>query len=185
MSPRELAMNNPFLIGGHIYLRPLERRDAECLAPWINDPESRRLLRITSPMSIQREIDFIDRVAGSEHDLVLGIALKETDQLIGVTGFHEIDFRNRHCQFGITIGDKELQGKGHGTEATRLMLGHAFQTMNLNRVHLLVYEYNERAIRVYARLGFKQEGVLRQDNFREGRYWETYVMGLLREEWHE
>jgi UDP-4-amino-4,6-dideoxy-N-acetyl-beta-L-altrosamine N-acetyltransferase len=176
-------MNNPFLIGDLVYLRPLERDDAAQVAPWVNDPELRRTLQTNRPMNVQNEIEFIDRTRNSEHDLVLGIALKQNDRLIGLTGFHEIDFRNRHCLFGISIGDKELQGQGHGTAVTRLLVGHAFETMNLNRVQLLVYEYNEPAIKAYTRAGFKKEGVLRQENFREGRYWDTWVMAILRDEW--
>jgi ribosomal-protein-alanine N-acetyltransferase len=176
-------MINAFLVGNKIYLRPLERDDAPVIAPWINDPESRRMFRTNKPVNIQNEIDFIDRAGTSEHDLVLAIVLKENDHLIGFTGFHEIDFRNRHCLFGIGIGDVEFQSKGHGTEATRLLVDHAFATMNLNRIQLLVYEYNERAIRVYDRIGFTKEGVLRQENYREGRYWDTWVMSILRDEW--
>jgi ribosomal-protein-alanine N-acetyltransferase len=180
---KELAMKNPFLVGTHIYLRPLEREDAPVIAAWINDPELRRMFRTNKPVNTQNEIEFIDRTSASEHDLVLGIVLRDNDRFVGLTGFHEIDFRNRHCVFGISIGDKEFQSKGHGTAATRLIVGHAFSTMNLNRVQLLVYEYNERAIRAYTRVGFKKEGVLRQENYREGRYWDTWVMSILREEW--
>ena len=94
-----------------------------------------------------------------------------------------MDVRCRHAAFGITIGCKDAWGKGHGTEATRLVVGHAFQVLNLNRVWLYVYEFNPRGIRVYEKVGFRTEGRLRQDAFRDGRYWDTIVMGLLRDEW--
>jgi [ribosomal protein S5]-alanine N-acetyltransferase len=75
--------------------------------------------------------------------------------------------------------------KGYGSEATRLLVRHGFETLNLHRIWLHVYEYNERGIRAYERVGFQREGVLRQDRFYEGRYWNTLVMGILREEWIE
>ena len=62
---------------------------------------------------------------------------------------------------------------------------YAFETLNLNRVWLHAFEYNKGGLRAYEKVGFKREGVLRQDCFREGRYWDTIVMGLLREEWLE
>src|SRR5690349_17966810 len=96
---KEVAMKNPFLAGAHIYLRPLEREDAALIVPWINDPELRRMLLTNRPLNVQSEIDFIDRMNASEHDLVLGIVVKDGDRLVGVTGFHQIDFRNRHCSF--------------------------------------------------------------------------------------
>jgi RimJ/RimL family protein N-acetyltransferase len=176
-------MKNPYLLGERIYLRPIERDDGPTILPWINDPVVRRTLLHRGPLNMIHENDYIDRISRSEHDLALLIVRKTDDKPIGATGFHGIDFRNRHCQFGILIGDKESWGLGHGTEATRLMVDHAFSTMNLNRVWLHVYEDNERGIRAYTCVGFKKEGVLRQENFRDGRYWDTWVMGILRDEW--
>jgi RimJ/RimL family protein N-acetyltransferase len=177
-------MKNPFLIGTKIYLRPLEREDAPLLVPWVNDAEiTRTLERLYRPLNLQAEVDFIERIYKSEHDVVFGIVVKETDVLIGVTGLHQMDFKNRRAVFGIFIGEKSVWGKGYGTEATALITGYAFETLNLNRVGLEVYEDNERGIRAYERVGFQREGVLRQMMYREGRYWNTILMSLLREEW--
>jgi RimJ/RimL family protein N-acetyltransferase len=176
-------MPNAFLIGTHIYLRPLEREDAPAIVPWFNDPEVIRTLRRYLPLTLVEEQEFIDHLRNSDHDLALSIALKESDRLIGVTGLHEIDYKNRHAGLGILIGDKSEWGKGHGTEAARLLIGYAFDTLNMNRVWLHVYEYNARGLRSYEKLGFQREGVLRQDNFRDGRYWDTIVMAVLRQDW--
>jgi RimJ/RimL family protein N-acetyltransferase len=81
------------------------------------------------------------------------------------------------------LGEPEEWGKGYGSEATRLVLRYAFETLNLNRVWLHVYEYNERGLRAYEKAGFRREGRLRQEMFRDGRYWDTIVMGILRDEW--
>jgi RimJ/RimL family protein N-acetyltransferase len=149
----------------------------------MNDPEVTRFLVARPPINLDAEEAFIRRIAESDTDLVLGIVVRETDKLIGATGLHQLDQRNRHAGFGITLGDKSAWGQGHGTEATRLVVRHAFETLNLHRVWLHVYEYNTRGIRTYEKVGFRHEGRLRQDNFREGRYWDTLVMAVLREEW--
>ncbi len=176
-------MHNPFLIGVSVYLRPLEVADARTMVPWFNDQEMTRHLRRYQPMTLVEEEDFLRRLPESAADLVLGITLRADDRLVGATGLHRVDSRNRHAEFGISIGDKSAWGKGHGTEATRLLVQHAFDTLNLNRVWLHVYEYNEAALRVYQKVGFRTEGRLRQDVFRDGRYWDTVVMAVLREEW--
>lgn len=108
---------------------------------------------------------------------------REPEQFIGVTGFRQLDARNRHVQFGITVGEKSAWGKGYGTEVTRLMVRYAFQTLNMHRVWLHASEDNERALHVYQKIGFRMEGRLRQDMFRNGRYWDTIVMAVLRDEW--
>ena len=174
---------NPFLIGTKIYLRPLEREDAPLFVVWLNDREVTRTLLVSRPINLQAEVEYLENAYKSEHDTVLGIAVKETDKLVGSTGLQRMDFSNRHVRFGIFIGEKEEWGKGYGTEATLLMTQYAFETLNMNRVWLHVFADNERGIRAYERVGFTREGVLRQESYREGRYWNTITMAILREEW--
>jgi len=176
-------VKTPFLIGKQIYLRPLERSDAPVIVPWFNDIEVTRTTLQYLPLNLRFEEQFIEKLYQSDQQIVLGIAITEDDRLIGVTGFHQIDQRTRQASFGITLGVKAEWGKGYGTEATGLLVRYAFETLNLNRVWLHVFEDNARGLRSYEKVGFKREGLLRQDNFREGRYGNTVVMGLLREEW--
>jgi RimJ/RimL family protein N-acetyltransferase len=171
------------LVGSQVYLRPLGLEDAVTLTAWLNDPEVTRNLLVYRPLTQMAEEAFLRKISESESDIVLGIMVREPEQFIGVTGLHHFDFRNCHASFGISIGDKTAWGKGYGTEATRLMVRYAFETLNLNRVWLHVHEYNERGFRVYQKVGFRTEGRLRQDVFRDGRYWDTLVMAVLREEW--
>jgi [ribosomal protein S5]-alanine N-acetyltransferase len=178
-------MDTPYRVGLDIYLRPLARSDAGNLVVWVNDEEVTGHLLLRRPVSLEAEEAFIDGLARSQEDLVVGIALRKSDRLIGVAGLHRIDWVNRHASFGIFIGDKSEWGKGFGTEATRLMAGVAFDALNLNRVWLHVFQDNCAGIKAYQKVGFRQEGVLRDDTFRKGRYHDTIVMGLLRREWAE
>jgi RimJ/RimL family protein N-acetyltransferase len=148
-------MPNAFLTGQAIYLRPLELGDAPLLAQWFNDPEFIRTLRRYLPMTLLEEEAFLRKLAENEDPVI----------------------------FGIGIGEKNCWGQGYGTEATRLVVDYAFRTLNLNRVSLEVYEYNPRGLHVYEKVGFRLEGRLRQDTFRDGRYWDTLILGILREEW--
>ena len=174
-------MKNAFLIGERIYLRPLEKSDAPVLQPYINDPEVTRTLTIHRPVNLELELEFIERAAKGEKDIILGIAIKVDDKLIGATGLHGLDFKDRKAELGISIGAKEEWNKGYGTEALRLMVRYGFLTLNLNRVFLRVFEHNARAMHVYQSIGFRKEGLLRQDFYREGRYWDTVLMAILRE----
>jgi ribosomal-protein-alanine N-acetyltransferase len=176
-------MQNPYLIGRTIYLRPPEVEDAPALVTWFNDPEVTRTLRHYQPMSLAKEKEFLEQINRSETEIALAIVVRETDQFIGVAGFRDLSVRHRHAAFGISIGEKTMWGRGYGAEATQLLVRHAFQTLNLNRVQLEVYEFNKGAIRCYEKAGFQLEGRLRQTHFAEGRYWDTLVMGILRDEW--
>ncbi|MCK4899416.1 MAG: GNAT family N-acetyltransferase, partial [Anaerolineales bacterium] len=74
-------------------------------------------------------------------------------------------------------------GKGFGTDAVSVILRYAFHELNLHRVSLGVFEYNRRARRSYEKVGFSVEGRIRGDMLRQGRRWDVFIMGILREEW--
>lgn len=176
-------MKNPFLIGEKIYLRPMEREDAAACQAYVNDPDVRRTLDQYRPKNLAFEEAWIEGQSRDEHTIVLGIALKQSDRLIGATDLRDIDAVNRKALFGLVIGAKEEWHKGYGTEATQLMLKYGFATLNLNRIALNVYATNPHAVRAYQKAGFVQEGTLRKDVFRDGRYIDVFVMAILRDEW--
>ena len=176
-------MKNVFLAGTSIYLRPIERADAPLFVRWVNDADVTRTLLLYRPMTQETEEEYLMNIAKSDRDVVLGIAARESDELVGITGLHQIELKDRHATFGIVIGEKSEWGKGYCTEATGLMLGYAFDTLNLHRVALHVAEHNVAGIRSYLKVGFRQEGVLREAMFREGRYHNLLAMAILRDEW--
>lgn len=176
-------MKNPFLVGEKIYLRPLELSDAPAMVPWMNDQAVVRTLQMSRPVNEENERAFIERVMRSEHEFSSAIVTRRGDRFIGTAGLMSINWRERHACFGISIGDKAHWGRGYGTEATKLLTAFAFESLNLNRVWLHVYDFNLAGIRAYEKAGFKREGVLRQATFREGAYHDVHVMAVLREEW--
>ena len=104
----------------------------------------------------------------TDHDVVLGIAIRATDALIGATGLHQIDYKNRHAQLGIMIGNTHEWRKGYGTEATALTVAFAFDTLNLNRVWLHVYETNAHGIRAYEKSASNGKGCCGRRRFATG-----------------
>lgn len=176
-------MINAYHVGRKVYLRPLETADAAQLQPWVNDPEVSRYLNAFRPQRLEDEQQFVERVNAGGENLGFGVALCENDRLIGTAGLHRIDWKNRSAGFGISIGVPGEWGKGYGTEATRLVVQVAFERINMHRVWLLVYEFNERGRRCYERVGFKTEGVLRDYQFADGRYWDAHLMAILQPEW--
>ena len=104
------------------------------------------------------------------------------DRLIGAVGL-SVDWPRRDSMVGIAIGERDLWGKGYGTDAMRLVLLYAFTELNLRRVTLATHGYNTRARRSYEKVGFQFEGVMRLDQLKEGRRSDSIFMGILYEEW--
>jgi RimJ/RimL family protein N-acetyltransferase len=132
------------------------------------------------PISLEAEETFLEGFLQRETDVHVMIVIRETDRPIGTAALH-LENTPHQARFGIAIGAKYEWGKGYGTEATGLILDYAFATLNLHRVWLHVFEYNEAGRRTYEKVGFRQEGVHRKSHFSEGRYWDT--MAILQEEW--
>jgi RimJ/RimL family protein N-acetyltransferase len=176
-------MKNPFLIGEKIYLRPLEPSDAAAMVAWTNDSDVTRTLHMYRPMTEENERAFIERVSTSDREIGTAIMTRHGDRFIGTAGLMMIHWRERQACFGISIGDKASWGRGYGTEVTRLLTGYAFETLNLNRVWLHVFDFNTAGIRAYEKVGYRHEGLMRQAAFREGAYHDVHLMAILQEDW--
>ncbi len=176
-------MNNPFLIGNRIYLRPLDESDVDRCLRWINDPEVLSTIGQRFPKSRIREEEWLATQYKSEKHFSVAIVIKDGDRHIGNCGFNDIDYANRKAVFGILIGEKDEWDKGYGTEAARLLVDYGFNQLNLHRISLQVYSNNPRAIRAYEKAGFTREGTMRESYFRNGRYYDTLIMAILNAEW--
>ena len=174
------------IYGDSIRLRAIERRDLPRFVEWLNDPEVIQGLLFYLPMSLAEEEGWFENMLkhpASEHPLVIEIHEGNEWVMIGNCGVHNIDWRCRSAEVGIVIGDKRVWNHGYGTQAMKLLLKHCFETLNLNRVALDVYENNIRAIRSYEKAGFTQEGRKRQAMYKDGQYLDILKMSILRQEW--
>lgn len=176
-------MQNPFLIGERIYLRPLETADAPHLLRGACHPEIRHSLFIYFPKNLDRMREFLEELYSKQDTLLFMICTKQEDAPVGYTGFFRCDWGSRAAIFFITLFDPEDKGKGYGGEATRLIVEYGFDTLNLNRIQLHVWVDNIAGVKAYQKAGFQIEGTLRQAMYHEGRYCDFYVMGILREEY--
>lgn len=174
------------LAGERVLLRRHVPGNVEAFRRWYANPAVARLTRYQDgPMRpIEIERFFLSRVVGPD-SLAMAIHLKDSGRLIGTCAFSQLDGDNGSALFHITIGETDCWGQGYGSEATSLMLGHAFGTLRLHRIALTVFEFNERAIRAYLRCGFVIEGRARQAIWRDGKRWDELTMSILAPEWAE
>ncbi len=172
--------------GERIRLRALERADLVYFKEWLNDPEVRAGISMYKPFSMEDETEWYEAMRQQpkdEHPLCIEVEEGDDWVMIGNLSFMNLNWRVRKAEFGITIGDKRYWDQGYGTEATELLLGHGFETLNLNRIYLRVLDNNPRARRVYEKMGFVFEGSMRQAEYLEGKYIDVHLMSMLRYEW--
>ena len=102
---------------------------------------------------------------------------------IGTIALMKVDERNRHAELAIVIGEKDYWSKGYGSQMMHTLLEYGFEGLNLERLYLHVFSFNERAIKFYEKFNFKHEGTLRNMLYRNGKYHDLLAYGLMRDEW--
>jgi RimJ/RimL family protein N-acetyltransferase len=175
----------PILRGEHVYLRPAERIDVPNFVRWLNDAETTSYLSMRAPMSVAMEEKWFEGMVekqGKDHYHYV-ICLIKNDQPIGTLSLFAVDHINGNAGIGILIGEKELWGKGYGTDAMNALVDFGFGMLRLERLWLEVYVFNKRARRSYDKSGFVLEGVERRAVFKQGRYLDVELMSILRDEW--
>jgi len=173
-----------FLQGEKIYLGPLSRKEKlEGYKQWINDQDTTLFMGSGRfPLNAEDIRDYISSYSSSKDGMILGIFLKKASRHIGNITLHQIDWRNRNAEIGILIGDKKSRGRSYGTEAIYLIARHAFNKLNLRKLYTGMVKGNEVSKRVFEKVGFKVEGILREHFYLNGKYLDCYRMGLLRNE---
>ncbi len=175
-------ISESILEGEKVRLRPMDESDLPSFVEWLADGEvTRWLAEMSAPPTLDEEYEWYERRRSDPDSLMWAIETAD-GRLVGSTELRLEPVR-RKAEFGIVIGDKSQWNGGLGTEALRLVLAYAFGEAELNRVELTTAEENERAIRCYEKVGFRREGLKRQDRIVEGRFGNTLVMSILREEW--
>lgn len=171
------------LTGEHLRLAPLRDEDLEVLFGWINDREQVLLNSPYRPVHAWDHRAWFESVPSRDDVAIFGIRLDPDDVLIGSCQLNEIDPYRGTAYLQIRIGQPSARGRGLGTEAVCLLLGHAFDDLRLRRVTLSVFADNAAAIRCYEKAGFRREGLLREAAYLDGRTTDVLVMGILRAEY--
>ncbi|WEK54420.1 MAG: GNAT family protein [Candidatus Cohnella colombiensis] len=180
-------INKPvrFLEGTNVYLRPISLEDSKDYFEKLTNLEMRRLTGTQRSYTQEQINKYLEGKVHETSSLLFLITLRETDEVIGDIAIQDIDSFNRSANIRIAIDNAPHQGKGYGSEAMLLLLDYGFGIVNLHRIELNVFSYNERAKHVYEKLGFKVEGVQRDALYYDHEYYDSIMMSLLEDEYRE
>ncbi len=179
-------MNEDLLTGNLVRLVAMDvEEDARLISEWDRDSEFQRLLKSESasrynPKQVR---EFFEKELDSMHFYM--IQRLEDNRKIGLIDLNGFDWVSRNVWVGIGIGEREYWGKGYGTDAMKVILRYAFTVLNLHRVTLNVFDFNQRGYSSYIKCGFKEEGRLPGALLKAGRRCDLIYMGILRSEWED
>ncbi len=166
-------------MGSNVQLRAFEPEDSKELHRWMNDADA---IRNTghSPVSYEEACSHVEKKKASG-DIVMAIEL-DNSQLAGWVFLQKLEYEHGRASIGILLAP-EYRGQGIAPQAMSHMIDIGFKQLRLNKIYLTTRGFNEQAYRAYTKLGFVVEGTLRKHCFVDGQYYDTYMMGLLAEEW--
>ncbi len=175
------------LRGSRVRLTALTQDDLPTVAEWHQNAEFLQLFDALpaypkTETSLAQRFDDTDKATDA---FLFAIHPLDSDTPIGYVELDGILWTHRVSGVSIAIGEAKHWGKGYGYEAMQLMLQFAFEELNLHRVQLTVFSYNQRAIALYEKLGFQREGVYREHLQRDRKRYDMYLYGLLRSEWEK
>jgi len=170
------------LQGERVLLRPLRRADTEILHAYWSDlgMSTRASNRPPRTYTVEATQAMFDDFAKQES--MVRFVIEVDGEVVGDCSLHDIDTHNRTCEVGISIG-RPHWSRGYGQESLRLLVDFAFKHHNMHRVALEVLADDPRAVTCYRKVGFIEEGRLRQRDWRAGTYHDVLIMGILYEEW--
>jgi ribosomal-protein-serine acetyltransferase len=167
------------------WLRLLEEADAAELSALVaaNRPQLGRWMPWAAGQTLEKTLEFIRATRRQLPELEgLQLGLVCEDRLIGVAGFPAIDWANRSAVIGYWLDEKH-QGRGTMTRTVGVLLDQAFATWQLNRVEIRAAPGNARSRAIPERLGFREEGTLREAQRIGERYADDVVYAMLAADW--
>ncbi len=172
----------PFIKGDDIDLYPVEKEDLGRLRNIVNHPDVRIPLGYRKPFNMGDEEEWYQQKLNDDTRVPLTIYHKSDERIIGNIELKIRDVKSRVAEIGFHI-DKRYHSNSIGTEFTKLALEYGFKQLNLHKIWARVYEFNEKSLGLLKKLGFQQEGELREQAYMKGKYVDKIRLGLLKKEW--
>jgi [ribosomal protein S5]-alanine N-acetyltransferase len=168
------------LLGSRISLGPFVPEDSAAVFCWVNDVASARLDFAHRPVDMMAHQQWWNGLGKDPTKVVFALRKTSDPTIIGFAQITGINSVHRCAELGIRIGEEKNRGQGYGKEALRLALDFCWNHLNLNRVQLVVFKHNARAIEAYKAAGFCREGCLRKAAFIGGEWVDLIMMAALR-----
>lgn len=164
----------------NISIRKFQKKDIANKVKWINDPVNHKYLHYDIPLREDKTLQWFENNQNrtDRYDAIIEV----DSNPVGLIGLLDIDQKNKKAEYYITIGDRNFLGKGIAYQATKLLLEYAFRELRLNRVFLFTEYDNVAAQLLFEKIGFKKEGLLKDELYCRGQYISRFLYGLCKDD---
>ena len=174
--------------GKTVGIRAIEKSELGLLQQWRNLPAFRRNFREVRELNMVNQELWFDSTCKNPNDFMFMIVRLEDDMPLGAAGLLYINWVIRSADFSFYIGfeEKYIDNAGYAEEATMLLLEYGFNNLNLNKIWMELYEFDDQKLNFFKNIfHFQIDGCLRENCYEDGRYWNSYIISLLKSEFEE
>jgi len=171
--------------GKKVAFRALERGDLPLIRDWRNIPYLRKHFREPMELNMLNQEAWLPKVTASKNDFMFMVEELATGEPVGVVGLTYINWIIRSGEISLYIGknDSYIDDEGLAEDAVRLIIKYGFEILNLNKIWTELYEYDHKKMAIYEKFNMNRDGVLRDNCFYRNRYWDSYLVSILRSEY--
>jgi len=160
-----------------IKLKPLELKDIENIMTWVNDLEvTKNLQHFDKKFTRKDEVVYVKKILASKNDFVFSIF--NGSNYVGQCGIHQVSWENKLGRLSMLI-KQEFWNKGYAQKVLPIIVDYSFKKLKLHKVWLMHWKENKKADHLYKKIGFKKEGLLKDEYFWQGRYHDMVRMAIL------
>lgn len=169
------------LTGKFTGLRAIDRADLQQLLEWRNRPQYRRYFREYRELGMDFQVQWYETLVLSDPSVrMLAIVELPGQRLLGACGLCYIDWVNRSADFSIYLGADDLYiDDKFALDAACVMAAYAFHELGLHRLWAEIYDFDDRKIKFFEKLGFTLDGRHREAHWGEGGWHDSLFYGLL------
>jgi len=164
-----------------VNIRRFEEKDIPLKVKWINDEKNYKYLHYDLPLVEEKTLLWFKNIKDRTDRADFTITFE--NEPVGLIGLLGIDNKNKKAEYYICLGEHKYKGKGIAYTASKLLIDYAFKELCLNKIYLYTEINNYPAQRLFEKIGFKKEGLLRNDIIYNGEKIDRYVYGLLLEDY--
>ena len=173
--------------GKNVGIRAVEKEDLIFLKEWRNKPHFRKNFREVRELSILDQENWLESLSKTKNvNFMFVLVDLKTNKVIGAAGLLYINWIIRSADFSFYIGDNDIYigDDDVSKESVSLLLDYSFNILNLNKVWMELYEFDSKKIKFFTELlNFKLDGLLRDNCFYEGKYYNSLIISLLKQEY--
>lgn len=172
--------------GEKVYLTAIERKDLPKLMDWRNREDFRKYFREHREINIDMQEKWYEsKVLNDPNTIMFAIRSTENGELLGCCGLCYINWIHRHADLSLYIGwnNSYIDEEGYAKESCKLLFNYGFKELGLNKIWTEIYEFDIKKKSLYDNMKFQLDGVLRENYYHDGRWWDSLMLSLLKKDY--